>query len=104
MQEVDCDTVVHSKFVADSVKQVLQEAGDIIIPINKGLITPAHIIAELGEVIDGRKVRTAETDRTIFKSVGNAVQDIAVAQLIYQQAKLKDLGIRVNWNEKDGKL
>jgi len=57
MQEVDCETVVHSKYVADSAKQVLNEAGDITIPIEKGLISSAHVIAEIGQVIAGHKVK-----------------------------------------------
>jgi len=47
-------------------------------------------------------VRSADTDRTIFKSVGNAVQDVAVAQLVYKQAKEKGFGRDVHMHEKAG--
>ena len=41
-------------------------------------------------------MRTATTDITLFKSVGNAVQDVSVAQAVYQQAKAKGKGVLVN--------
>lgn len=83
MQEIPSETVAVSKVVVDSRKGCLAEAGDILIPLNQGLFDTSHISTELGElVIEERIIRTGKSDKTLFKSVGNAVQDLAVAHAI----------------------
>ncbi len=73
-----------------------EEAGDLIIPLKKGLLRQADIQAELGEVIAGKKPgRRDDQEITYFKSVGNAVQDISVAQAVFQRAVAKGLGQEV---------
>ncbi len=96
MQEVDEETIRRSGVFVDSLEACLEEAGDLIIPLKKGLIQKAHILAELGEVAAGRKPgRRTPREITYFKSVGNAVQDVSVAQAIYQLAQEKKLGQEV---------
>jgi ornithine cyclodeaminase len=93
MQEIPSPTVVRSKVVVDSRSACLSEAGDIIIPLKQGLITEAHIQGEIGEVAAGKiPGRQSDEDLTCFKSVGLAVQDVAVAELIQRRAKELDLG------------
>jgi len=97
MQEVDEETISRSKIFVDSVKACLEEAGDLIIPLKKGLIKRSDILAELGEVILREKPgRRNEGEVTYFKSVGNAVQDISVAQAILRQADERGLGQEVD--------
>ncbi len=55
MQEVDEETIRRSRVFVDSLKACLEEAGDLIIPLKKGLIQKADILAELGEVAAGKK-------------------------------------------------
>lgn len=51
------------------------------------------IAAELGEVVTGAKPgRTAEDEITLFKSVGVAIEDVAVAALVYEKAAARDIG------------
>ena len=96
MQEVDEETILRSRIFVDSVAACLEEAGDLIIPLKKGLIGRADIQAELGEVIAGKKTgRRDKQEITYFKSVGNAVQDISVAQAVFQRASAKGLGQEV---------
>ena len=60
---------------------------------NNGEIKRSDILAELGEVIAGKKRgRGSAREITYFKSVGNAVQDVSVAQAIYQKGREKNLG------------
>jgi ornithine cyclodeaminase len=93
MQEVDEETICRARIFVDSVQACLEEAGDLIIPLRKGLIQEKDILAELGEVVAGKKPgRGAAREITYFKSVGNAVQDVSVAQAIYQRAQGKNLG------------
>ena len=94
MQEVDSETIQRALVIVDSVESVLAEAGDLIIPIQDGLISKDHIHAELGEVVGGTKSgRTSDNQTTFFKSCGLAVQDAAAAQLALVQAERLDLGI-----------
>ncbi len=80
MQEIGASVITRCLLIVDQREAALSEAGDIVIPIQQGLITKDHIHAELGEVISGfRKGRTDESQITVFKSVGNAVQDLAIA-------------------------
>ena len=81
MQEIGASVITQSVLIVDQREAVLSEAGDIMIPIQQGLMTKENIHAELGEVISGfRKGRTDDTQVTVFKSVGNAIQDLAIAR------------------------
>lgn len=95
MQEVDAVTLRNaSKIVVDQRSAALAEAGDLIIAIQRGDICAEDIYAEFGEIAAGLKPgREQETEITYFKSVGNAVQDAAVAQAVYQAALRKNLGV-----------
>nr|MBC7244783.1 hypothetical protein [Chloroflexota bacterium] len=96
MQEIPAATVQRARVIVDNVDACLAEAGDLIIPLNQGLITREHLAAEIGQVAAGiRPGRTDPQQITFFKSVGNAVQDISVAQLILQRAAELGLGIEV---------
>jgi ornithine cyclodeaminase/alanine dehydrogenase-like protein (mu-crystallin family) len=96
MQEVDEETVRRSRIFVDSVEACLEEAGDIVIPLKKGSLQKEDILGELGEIAGGRKPgRRTPLEITYFKSVGNAVQDVSVAQAVYQRARERDLGQEV---------
>ena len=98
MQEVPAETIQRSLIVVDSRETVLEEAGDLVQPIEQGLITLDHIHAELGEIVLNRKTGRASPDQiTYFKSVGNAVQDAVSAQLALQNASQMGLGQQVEW-------
>jgi ornithine cyclodeaminase/alanine dehydrogenase-like protein (mu-crystallin family) len=80
MQEIPEQTIVTASLFVDQRESALEEAGDIIIPLRKGLITADHIKAELGEIVSKNKPgRTSDEQNTVFKSVGNAIQDLAIA-------------------------
>jgi ornithine cyclodeaminase len=93
MQEIPEKTILRAKVIVDSLSASLEEAGDLIIPLKKGLIKKSHILGELSGVAAGRlMVRETEQDVTFFKSVGLAVQDMAVAGLVLQKAGELRLG------------
>ncbi len=77
--------------VVDSREAVLRETGDIRIPLENGIIKEEDI-AELGEVVSGRKTGRKGDGVTIFKSVGLAIQDACAAGLAYKLAKEKGIG------------
>jgi ornithine cyclodeaminase len=93
MQEVPAETIKRAKVVVDSRSAVLAESGDLIQPLQSGLITQEHVFAELGEIVIGRKPgRESNEEITYFKSVGVAVQDAMAAQLALKNATVKKLG------------
>ena len=92
-RELDTAAIVCARLFVDQREAALVEAGDIVIPIQAGAITPEHIAAELGEVVIGAaKGRTSPADVTVFKSVGLAIEDVAAAQHIYTKARGSGLG------------
>ncbi len=83
MQEIPSDVIKESLLVVDHREAALTEAGDVVIPIQQRLIKKSHIYAELGEIISGsKKGRTSDDQITVFKSVGNAIQDLAIAHFM----------------------
>lgn len=93
MQEIDATVVQRAKIVVDQRAAALEEAGDLIIPLNQGLITADDIHAELGEIVNGERAgRTSDDEITFFKSVGNAAQDVVTARWVLAAAQEKDLG------------
>jgi ornithine cyclodeaminase/alanine dehydrogenase-like protein (mu-crystallin family) len=95
-RELDGTSFQRSKVVVDFRQQTLEEAGDLQAAIRTGAIAADGIHAELGEVVTGRKEgRSNSREITLFKSVGVAVEDIAVAAFVYQRAKATGLGTSV---------
>lgn len=93
MQEVDATLVARARVVVDARDAAMEEAGDLIIPLRAGLIAEDHVRAELGDVVAGRQPgRTDPDEITFFKSVGNAVQDMAVAARVLEAAQSRDIG------------
>ena len=80
MQEIPTEVILNSILIVDQRQAAVEEAGEIAIPIQQGLMTQKHIHAELGEILSGsRQGRTSSDQTTVFKSVGNAIQDLAIA-------------------------
>jgi len=96
MQEVPEETIQRARLVVDSREACWAEAGDLIIPRDKGLISEDDIYAELGEIVAGtRHGREDDEETTFFKSVGNAVQDVSVAKKVLEEAGRLGLGLEV---------
>jgi alanine dehydrogenase len=83
--------------VVDSKDQARIEAGDFVQPLEDGSIHWADI-HELGQVIVGRYTgRAHPQDVTLFKSLGIAIEDIAVAAKVYAKAVATGMGRKVDW-------
>ena len=96
MREIPPETVVRSFVVVDRTDAAWDEAGDLIMPLNDGLIDKTHVRAELGEIVNGSKPgRPDPAAVTFFKSVGNAIQDLAAASLVVANAEKLNLGTNV---------
>jgi ornithine cyclodeaminase len=98
MQEIPPETVARARVIVDSRTACLSEAGDLIQPLNQGMISESHIHAELGEIVNAKHLgRTSEAQITFFKSVGVAVQDAAAARLALHNAQKFGLGQTIPW-------
>ncbi|HUT13929.1 MAG TPA: hypothetical protein VMY42_25795 [Thermoguttaceae bacterium] len=98
VREIPSQTVVESLVVTDHRDIALEETGDLIQPIRRGLIDADHIHADLGELVLGRKPgRSSDEQTTLFKAVGLAVQDAVAARVALAQAKQLGLGQPVEW-------
>jgi ornithine cyclodeaminase/alanine dehydrogenase-like protein (mu-crystallin family) len=96
-REVDSALVKRSRLFVDSRVGALNEAGDVLIPIHEGEITPDHIVAELGEIVAGIRVgRRTSAEITLFKSLGLAVEDIAAAVFVHGRAEQRGTGIMID--------
>jgi ornithine cyclodeaminase/alanine dehydrogenase-like protein (mu-crystallin family) len=96
MQEIDPAVLKMAKIVVDSRLAAVAESGDLILPIQQGLLTPDDIYIELGEVLAGTEPGRATDDEiTLFKSVGLAVQDAVAARAALEGAQALGLGTTV---------
>lgn len=96
-RELDTKIIQRSKVVADSREACLKEAGDFMIPLEEGAITEDCFHAELAEVVAGKKPgRGSDTEITVFKSNGLAIQDVATAKLVYDKAVAAGIGVDVD--------
>jgi ornithine cyclodeaminase/alanine dehydrogenase-like protein (mu-crystallin family) len=69
------------------------EAGDIGIPVRKGVIKIEDIHGEIGEIVAGKKEgRVLDKEITIFKSVGMAITDVSTATALYEIARKAKMG------------
>ena len=97
-REACSELIARGRVFVDLRSSALIEAGDVLIPLREGKISEAHILGEIGEVIS-RKIdgRRTTTDVTIYKSLGNAAQDLFAAAWILEAALSKDVGQRVEF-------
>jgi ornithine cyclodeaminase len=100
-REVDSDLVVRARLYADRRESLRAESGEFLIPRGEGLIDDGHIVGEIGEVLTGKApARTSPDEITLFKSLGIAIEDLAMAQHVYTVARERDLG---TWVEIGGR-
>lgn len=86
-REVDDETVRRARIVVDTYDGCLAEAGDLLIPLQNGMIDQSYVMADLHEITSGKKtVRTSRDGITLFKSVGCALEDLVAAVMTYKQA------------------
>jgi ornithine cyclodeaminase/alanine dehydrogenase-like protein (mu-crystallin family) len=95
-REVDSALMARARLFVDLRESALKEPGDILIPLAEGAIGPDHIVAELGELAAGKRVwQRSPDDVTLFKSQGIAIEDIASARFVYEEARRQGIGTEV---------
>ncbi len=87
LRELPDDLPARCRLVVDHRASSLAETGDLLLPLDRGLLTLEGIHAELGEVVNGTQPgRQSAKEITLFKSVGLAIQDAAAASAAYARA------------------
>jgi ornithine cyclodeaminase len=82
-READDAVVLHSRIFVDTFEGALAEAGDLLDPLERGILQRECIEGELADLVCGRVTGRANPDESIvFKSVGTAIEDLAAVQLI----------------------
>jgi len=91
--EIDTQTVRRAnRIVVDSKDQAHVEAGDLLPALEEGVLDWASV-HELGQIIAGRFTgRQDAKEITLFKSVGLAIEDLAVAVRVFALAKQRGVG------------
>ncbi len=83
MREADDTAITRARIFVDTRAGAMSEAGDIVQPMESGLIAADDIIAELCELCRDEHVgRASAGEITLFKSVGTALEDLAAAELL----------------------
>jgi ornithine cyclodeaminase len=91
-REMDPELVARARLFVDSRAAALVESGDVVMGIQEGRFSAEHIVAEIGEVVNGATGRRTDTEVTIFKSLGLAVEDVTAADLAFRRAAERGIG------------
>lgn len=91
--EIDDEVIKRANFIAvDSKDQAKMEAGELVFPVEKGLLTWERV-QEVCHVVNGTvQGRKNADDITLFKSLGLAIEDVAAATLLYRKAQEQQIG------------
>ena len=90
MSEISSEVLSSAHIVVDQIDAVMAEAGEIIQAVNQGAIKQTQLL-ELGTWLM-TKNPDLRGKRTVFKSVGLAIQDLSVAQVVYSNAQRQGMG------------
>jgi alanine dehydrogenase len=92
-RELDTAAVTRASFIAtDDTEQVRYEATDLAAPVKDGLLSWDKVVP-LGDVVAGRVTgRASKHDITLFKSLGVAIEDVALAIRAYEKAVAQGIG------------
>jgi alanine dehydrogenase len=86
-QELDPSILKEAIVVVDDLKQA-STSGEINVPIQKGIYTVDEVYGTLAELVVGKKKgRRDNRAITVFDSTGIAVEDVAVAKLLFEKAQ-----------------
>ncbi|ELZ09339.1 ornithine cyclodeaminase [Halovivax asiaticus JCM 14624] len=84
--ELADDLLLDATIVIDDHEQCTH-SGEINVPYHDGTLTDDDIHAEIGQIVVGDEVgRTGDTGVTVFDSTGLAIQDVAAAHVVYEEA------------------
>ncbi len=85
-QELDYKILKKAKVVVDDLRQA-SHSGEINVSLRRGQFHKKDVYADIGEVVSGKKRGRVKKDEiTVFDSTGLAIQDVAIANVVYRKA------------------
>ena len=94
-QELDPRILLDATVVLDDLAQAT-ESGEVNVPLHTGAYRRDQIYGTLGEIVAGKKAGRTGTEITVFDSTGLAIQDLALARVIFDEARKQGLGIEID--------
>jgi alanine dehydrogenase len=96
-QELATQILLDAKVVVDDWEQACA-SGEVNVPLEHHEMTRDRIHAALGEIVAGDKPgRESPDEITVFDSTGLAVQDVALARVLYERARERGVGLEVDF-------
>jgi ornithine cyclodeaminase/alanine dehydrogenase len=93
-RELDDAVLGLARIFVDDREQA-SESGEINVPLHAGTLDRGRIAGTLGEVVAGSIAGRVADEITIFDSTGLAIQDLAVARIVYERARARGIGLEV---------
>jgi alanine dehydrogenase len=95
-RELDVSVLQRAKVTAVDSRELALRTGDFVLPLAESAVRTEDVV-ELGELLLGKRPgRTDERQITLFKSVGHAANDLAVAQHLAAKARRLGRGVEVD--------
>jgi ornithine cyclodeaminase len=90
MREADDDAIRRARVFVDTRAGAFKEAGDIVQPLQRGVLKEADVQADLFGLCRGTEPgRQSASEITLFKSVGTAIEDLGAAMLVWRGSRHK---------------
>jgi len=97
-READTKLISKSAVYIDLMESLMNEGGDVMIPVKEGAINIDHVVGEIGNLIMGKiEGRSEDRQITIYNSLGVTAQDLFAARHIYHSARSQDLGVDIDF-------
>jgi ornithine cyclodeaminase/alanine dehydrogenase-like protein (mu-crystallin family) len=97
-RELDSEAVRRSRLIIDAESAAGREAGEIAIAMREGAIQGDHVAGSLSDLVSFKvRGRNQQSEITLFKSCGLAIEDLVTAGLAYQRAVASGIGTRVEF-------
>jgi ornithine cyclodeaminase/alanine dehydrogenase-like protein (mu-crystallin family) len=95
-RELDTAAVRAATCIAvDDPEQARYEATDLVVPVQEGALAWERVLP-LADIVSGKtRARTSERDITLFKSLGVAIEDVALAARAYEKALERKVGVEL---------
>ena len=92
MREADDACFQNARVFVDT-DEALQKSGDLLVPMQHGVLKADDVRGTLTTLCKGVATgRKNDTERTVFKSVGTALEDLAAAVLVYESSAASSRG------------
>ncbi len=94
-QELDPRILAEATVVVDDFAQAC-ESGEVNVALHSGAYRREQIFGTLGEIVSGKKPGRVGMEITVFDSTGLAIQDLALARVVFEEARKRGIGLEID--------